>query len=49
MDKEVVDFVFWFDPRYFVWVKRRPNCEGNLIAHVTSHHGISMGDKAILI
>jgi hypothetical protein len=37
MDKQVIDFVYWFDPRYFAWVKRRPNFEGNLIAHGSVH------------
>ena len=37
MDKQVIDFVYWFDPRYFAWVKRQPNCEGNLIAHGSVH------------
>jgi hypothetical protein len=29
--------VFWFDPRYFAWVKRQPNCKGKLIAHGSVH------------
>ena len=37
MDKQVIHFVIWFNPRYFVWVKRQPISKRQPNAHSSVH------------